>query len=203
MEALSGVKGDNSVKIIGPDLDELEVLADEDEERSATDPRDRERGHLPHPRPVAHGVPRRSRKMPAVGRLDGRRQQRGDTAPWVRRPCRQMIEGEKRFDITLRWPKRCAAAKRRSSIFPSTSSTTRSCRARGRHSARSAARHRPGRSLGVGSQVPTPTIRSVARRRGCGCAIWSRRSAMTARPSPRASSSVTARRRSIASRASG
>src|SRR5262249_9156028 len=29
MEALSGVKGDNSVKIIGPDLDELEKLADQ------------------------------------------------------------------------------------------------------------------------------------------------------------------------------
>ncbi len=28
MESLSGVKGDNSVKIIGPDLDELEKLAD-------------------------------------------------------------------------------------------------------------------------------------------------------------------------------
>jgi cobalt-zinc-cadmium resistance protein CzcA len=29
MESLSGVKGDNSVKIIGPDLDELERLADQ------------------------------------------------------------------------------------------------------------------------------------------------------------------------------
>ena len=29
MESLSGVKGDNSVKIFGPDLDELEKLADE------------------------------------------------------------------------------------------------------------------------------------------------------------------------------
>ena len=28
MESLSGVKGDNSVKIVGPDLDELERLAE-------------------------------------------------------------------------------------------------------------------------------------------------------------------------------
>ena len=36
MEALSGVKGDNSVKIIGPELDELERLADETKKRAAT-----------------------------------------------------------------------------------------------------------------------------------------------------------------------
>ncbi len=29
MEALSGVKGDNSVKIVGPDLDRLEDLAEQ------------------------------------------------------------------------------------------------------------------------------------------------------------------------------
>src|SRR5262249_4421204 len=29
MESLSGVKGDNSVKIIGPDLDKLELLAEQ------------------------------------------------------------------------------------------------------------------------------------------------------------------------------
>src|SRR5439155_11258820 len=41
MECLSGVKGDNSVKIIGPDLDELERVADKLknalEERDAND----------------------------------------------------------------------------------------------------------------------------------------------------------------------
>ena len=36
MEALSGVKGENSVKIFGPDLDELERLADETKKHPAT-----------------------------------------------------------------------------------------------------------------------------------------------------------------------
>ena len=68
MEAMSGVKGDNSVKIFGPDLDKLEDLADEGQERPARHPGHRERGHLPHPRAVAPGVPRRSGEVPEVGR---------------------------------------------------------------------------------------------------------------------------------------
>ena len=48
MESLSGVKGDNSVKIIGPDLDELEQLADEVKTQPDSDPRHRQRRHVPH-----------------------------------------------------------------------------------------------------------------------------------------------------------
>ena len=76
MEALSGIKGDNSVKIIGPDLDKLEALATKAKNGSATSSGDRGRRHLPHPRPVAPRVPRRSDQVPAVGRADRGRQQR-------------------------------------------------------------------------------------------------------------------------------
>ena len=58
MEALSGIKGDNSVKIIGPDLDRLEVLATKTKEYSGSGPGDRERRHLPHSRAVPPGVSR-------------------------------------------------------------------------------------------------------------------------------------------------
>ena len=50
MEALSGVKGDNSVKIFGPDLDQLEQLATKAKNVLQDSPGHRERGHLPHPR---------------------------------------------------------------------------------------------------------------------------------------------------------
>ena len=48
MESLSGVKGDNSVKIIGPDLDELEQLAEQVKSALDDGARHRERGRLPH-----------------------------------------------------------------------------------------------------------------------------------------------------------
>ena len=76
LEALSGVKGDNSLKIFGPDLDQLELLA-EKAKNILQDVRGiSQRGHLPRPRNVAPGVSRRSGEVPEVGRLDGRRQQR-------------------------------------------------------------------------------------------------------------------------------
>ena len=78
MEALSGIKGDNSVKIIGPDLDKLELLATKTKDIMPADPGERRRRRVSHPRPVAHGVARRPRKVPALGRADGRRQQRSD-----------------------------------------------------------------------------------------------------------------------------
>ena len=48
----------------------------EGQEHLAGHPGNRQRGHLPRPRTVAPGVPRRSGEVPEVGRHDGRRQQR-------------------------------------------------------------------------------------------------------------------------------
>jgi cobalt-zinc-cadmium resistance protein CzcA len=105
MESLSGVKGDNSVKIFGPDLDELERLADQVKN-------------------TLDAVP----GMDNVGvcRIKGQsnlefRVDRDKCALWgvsvadvnnvidsaVRgKPFTQMIEGEKSFDVCLRWPER-------------------------------------------------------------------------------------------------
>jgi cobalt-zinc-cadmium resistance protein CzcA len=103
MESLSGVKGDNSVKIIGPDLDELERLADQ--------------------------VKRALDKVPGIEnvgvfRIKGQpnlefavnRKRCNDWGVSVNdvettiksavggQAFTQMTEGEKTFDITLRWP---------------------------------------------------------------------------------------------------
>jgi cobalt-zinc-cadmium resistance protein CzcA len=103
MESLSGVKGDNSVKIIGPDLDELEARA----QKVAT---------------ILESI--RGVKNVGVFRVKG---QPNLEIPVDPQKCAnwgvsvadvedvvqsavggvsfsQMIEGEKRFDITLRWP---------------------------------------------------------------------------------------------------
>jgi cobalt-zinc-cadmium resistance protein CzcA len=103
MESLSGVKGDNSVKIIGPDLDKLEELAEQ-------------------VRTVLNGIP--GIENAAVFHIMG---QPNLEFPVDRAKCKtwgvnvadvetviqsavggkaftQMIEGEKIFDITLRWP---------------------------------------------------------------------------------------------------
>ncbi len=76
MEALSGIKGDNSLKIFGHDIDQLELLGHEGQEHLARHPGHRKRGHLPRPRVVAPGVPRRRGEVPEVGSDDGGRQQR-------------------------------------------------------------------------------------------------------------------------------
>jgi cobalt-zinc-cadmium resistance protein CzcA len=103
MEALSGVKGENSIKVFGPDLDKLEELAEKIKEKLA----------------MVKGV-----DTPGVFRIQG---QSNYEFPVDRQKCArwnvsaadvqnviqtavggkavsQMIEGGKTFDITLRWP---------------------------------------------------------------------------------------------------
>src|SRR5438132_8431759 len=110
MESLSGVKGDNSVKIIGPDLAELEQLADQVKNRLSG---------------IA-GI-----ENVGVFRIMG---QPNLEFPVDRKKCShwgvsvsdvenvvqtaiggkaltQMIEGEKIFDITLRWPVRLRSSE--------------------------------------------------------------------------------------------
>jgi cobalt-zinc-cadmium resistance protein CzcA len=105
MEALSGVKGDNSIKIFGPDLDTLETLAAK-----------------------AKNVLQTVRGIENVGTFHIRGQShlefRVDPAKCERwgvmtadvnnvvssalgaRALSSMVEGEKLFDIAVRWPKR-------------------------------------------------------------------------------------------------
>ncbi|HLQ45825.1 MAG TPA: efflux RND transporter permease subunit, partial [Planctomycetaceae bacterium] len=105
MESLSGVKGENSVKIFGPDLDQLETMAVAvynklDKINGISDP----------------GVFRIKGQTNLAFPID-----RAKCAIWnVRvsdiedviqtavggKPFTQMLEGEKSFNITLRWPER-------------------------------------------------------------------------------------------------
>ena len=103
MESLSGIKGDNSVKIVGPDLDELERLADKT--KSILDA-------IPGIEDV--GIFRIKGQPNLEFPVDRRKCQHwgisvSDVESVVQsavggKSLSQMIEGEKSFDITLRWP---------------------------------------------------------------------------------------------------
>ncbi|HZV07380.1 MAG TPA: efflux RND transporter permease subunit [Gemmataceae bacterium] len=104
MEALSGVKGDNSVKIFGPDLDELEKLATRARNVLQDIPGIENEGIF-HIRGQSHLEfrvdPQKCEKYGV---------QTADVNNVVQsalgaQPQTRMIEGEKRFDIAIRWPK--------------------------------------------------------------------------------------------------
>jgi heavy metal efflux system protein len=105
MEALSGIKGDNSVKIIGPDLDRLEVLAAKAKNVLQQVPGIVDVGIF-HIRGQSH----------LEFRVDPIKCQRwgvqtADVNNVVQsalgaKALSQMVEGEKLFDISVRWPKR-------------------------------------------------------------------------------------------------
>jgi cobalt-zinc-cadmium resistance protein CzcA len=75
MEALSGVKGDNSIKIFGPDLKKLDELAIKVRNRLKEVPGIQQRRHLSHQRPDELGVLHRLRQVQKVRRQRRRRQQ--------------------------------------------------------------------------------------------------------------------------------
>jgi cobalt-zinc-cadmium resistance protein CzcA len=105
MEAMSGVQGDNSVKIIGPDLAELERLANLVKDRLA-----RVQGIGPD----NVGIYRIMGQSNFEFRADRDKCARwgvavGDVNNVINTAVHgnavtQMVEGEKLFDITLRWP---------------------------------------------------------------------------------------------------
>ena len=103
MESLSGIKGDNSVKIIGPDLDELERLAEEMKKSLTRIPGVQDVGifHIKGQPNLEFPIDRRKCKQWGVSVADV--QNVIQTAVGGR-AFTQMIEGEKVFDITLRWP---------------------------------------------------------------------------------------------------
>jgi cobalt-zinc-cadmium resistance protein CzcA len=103
MEAMSGVKGDNSVKIFGPDLDELEKLATR-VKNILQDIRGIENVGIFHIRGQSHLEfrvdPHKCEKYGV---------QTADVNNVVSsalgaQPLSNMVEGEKLFDISIRWP---------------------------------------------------------------------------------------------------
>jgi cobalt-zinc-cadmium resistance protein CzcA len=103
MESLSGVKGDNSVKIIGPDLDELERLADQFKTVLGSIQGVEEVGVFRIKGQPNLEFPVDPEKCKFWGVL------KTDVANVIQtavggKALTQMIEGERLFDITLRWP---------------------------------------------------------------------------------------------------
>jgi heavy metal efflux system protein len=103
MEAISGVKGDNSVKIYGPDLEKLEELAEKTQHLLT---------RIPGLRDI--GIYRIMGQSNLEFRVDKEKCknwgiQVADVDNVIASavhgaPMTQMVEGEKLFDITLRWP---------------------------------------------------------------------------------------------------
>jgi cobalt-zinc-cadmium resistance protein CzcA len=110
MEALSGIKGDNSVKIVGPDLDRLELLASK-VQNSLQQIQGIENVGIFHVRGQSH----------FEFRVDPEKCQRwgvqtADVNNVVAsvlgaKALSSMVEGEKIFDIAVRWPKRLRSSE--------------------------------------------------------------------------------------------
>jgi cobalt-zinc-cadmium resistance protein CzcA len=105
MESLSGVKGDNSVKIIGPDLDELERLAGDVKKTLDTVPGIENVGIF-----RIMGQPNLEFTVDRV-RCEHWGVSVADVENAIKvavggQAVTQMVEGEKTFDVTLRWPER-------------------------------------------------------------------------------------------------
>jgi len=110
MEALSGIKGDNSLKIIGPDFKGLQALGEQAEQIMRTVPglEDVEllsiqgQSHLefrPDPEKCQRwGVSVADVNNVAASALGGQ-------------AVTQMIEGEKRFDVSIRWPEKLRSSE--------------------------------------------------------------------------------------------
>jgi cobalt-zinc-cadmium resistance protein CzcA len=105
MESLSGVKGDNSVKIIGPNLDELDHLADKVKAELDQVPGIEDVGifRIKGQANLEFPVDRKKCSRWGVSTADVENVIQVAVAG---KAFTQMIEGEKTFDITLRWPQR-------------------------------------------------------------------------------------------------
>jgi cobalt-zinc-cadmium resistance protein CzcA len=109
MESLSGVKGDNSVKIIGPDLRELERIANQVKERlDPSRPEDRIEGlvdvglfRIMGQSNLEFPPDRKKAQFWGVSVADVQNTLQVTTGG---KALTQMSEGEKTFDISLRYP---------------------------------------------------------------------------------------------------
>jgi heavy metal efflux system protein len=104
MEAMSGVKGDNSVKVFGPDLDELEKLATK-VKNVLQDIRGIQNVGIFHIRGQSHLEFRVDpQKCEKYGVMTADVNNVVSSALGAA-PQTNMVEGEKLFDIAVRWPK--------------------------------------------------------------------------------------------------
>jgi cobalt-zinc-cadmium resistance protein CzcA len=103
MESLSGVKGDNSVKIFGPDLKKLEALAEQVKGRLSAIKGIENVGVFRTLGQPNLEIPVDTQKCSLWGVSVADVEDVIQTAVGGK-PVSKMIEGEKRFDITLRWP---------------------------------------------------------------------------------------------------
>ena len=104
LEALSGVKGDNSLKIFGPDLDQLELLA-EKAKNTLQEIRGITNVGIFHVRGTSHLEfrvdPEKCQKW-GVSTADVNNVVSSAVGA---KSMSSMVEGEKLFDISVRWPK--------------------------------------------------------------------------------------------------
>ncbi len=103
METLSGVKGENSVKIFGPDLQKLEQLANQTATVLRTIPGIKSVGvfSIMGQTNLEFSIDRDKCALWNVSVTDV---QDALATAVGGKACTQMVEGEKTFDITLRWP---------------------------------------------------------------------------------------------------
>src|SRR4030095_13611154 len=103
MECISGVKGENSIKIYGPDLDELERLSKEAVKAVKTVPGGDSAGifRIKGQSNLEFGVNKTQCKKWGISTQDVLTVI--ETAVGGKM-CTQIREGEKAFDLTLRWP---------------------------------------------------------------------------------------------------
>ncbi|MBI3865222.1 MAG: efflux RND transporter permease subunit, partial [Planctomycetia bacterium] len=103
LESLSGVKGENSVKIFGPDLDKLEELAVKFRNTLSTVPGVSDPGifRIKGQTNLAFPIDRTKCALWGVNVADV--EDVIETAVGGM-PFTEMLEGERRFDIALRWP---------------------------------------------------------------------------------------------------
>lgn len=105
METLSGVKGENSLKIFGPDLGELERLAGEAARELSQVPGIQNVGifSIMGQTNLELAI---DREKCATWNVSVADVQDALSTAVAGRALSEMVEGERRFDITLRWPER-------------------------------------------------------------------------------------------------
>jgi cobalt-zinc-cadmium resistance protein CzcA len=111
MEALSGVKGENSVKIFGPDLNKLEELADKVSEELRAVPGVENPGVF-HTRGQSNLEFPVDRQKCARWNVSANDVQDTVAVAVAGKAVTQMLEGGKSFDVTVRFPGRLRADER-------------------------------------------------------------------------------------------
>jgi heavy metal efflux system protein len=104
MEALSGIKGDNSLKIFGPDFDQLEALATK-AKSILQDIRGIENVGIFHIRGQSHLQFRADPKKCMRWGVTTADVNNVVSTALGAKAMSSMVEGEKLFDISIRWPK--------------------------------------------------------------------------------------------------